>query len=237
MADIVAADVTNSIIAKLEFSQGGQSKKQLLVICEVTVDPGTTDAYPTGGIPLTNLFTAGEAADTGLDPAKPIRGVASEAKIDNAVTTMASCRFHNGGTTAADQKLVISVAGVSKRAAIRTSLSGTGIAASDANTITDSGNGLATFVVGEPLLVSGFTGTAANNQVAVVDTVAAGTMDVFVATALTADAAGETVTIRSLWPNDFVWTEHANTDITATGMLAAGDRDIVVTLWLFGTER
>jgi hypothetical protein len=78
-------------------------------------------------------------------------------------------------------------------------ISATTISVSDANTIADSGSGLAALTVGTPIHVSGFT-NAANNGEFVVTVSAAGAIDVTKAdgsaAGLVAEVAGPTVVIR-----------------------------------------
>ena len=68
-------------------------------------------------------------------------------------------------------------------------------AAAAGNAIVDSANGLAGFRAGDIMDIAGFTGTAANNQKAVVAAVAAGTLNVITPTAFVNDAEGESVTL------------------------------------------
>ena len=82
------------------------------------------------------------------------------------------------------------------------------LAASDANpdTITDSGNGLAAagFLANDVVYISGFTGAgaAANLEFATIDAggVAVGSLTMVAGDALTADAAGEAVTVQTMKP-------------------------------------
>lgn len=75
-------------------------------------------------------------------------------------------------------------------------LTGITIAATDASTLTDSGNGMAVFTVGAWFKLSGFTGAGATTNAGYfkIEAKAAGSLTVSPAT-LTADAAGESVTI------------------------------------------
>lgn len=114
MADIAASDVTFSIFEKEIYNKPGDSRKRIRVTGELTVDPGTDDAYAAGGIPLTNLFTAGGQGYTGIDPAFPVHGICSLARYyDSAaattITPAALAFFNNAGTTAATQKLALYV--------------------------------------------------------------------------------------------------------------------------------
>ena len=82
-------------------------------------------------------------------------------------------------------------------------ITGTTISAAAADdSFNDSGNGFITagFSVGDRITVSGFTGTVANNDTYIIQTVAAGKITVILATGAAAanivdDAAGESVTI------------------------------------------
>ena len=109
MADIVAGDVTYSEIYKTILPVAGSTKGKIQIACRLTIDPGTTDFYPTGGIPLTDLFTAGNVKDTGIDVTKPIFGIAGLARISDAQAPAAPAMFNNGGVTAASQTLVLYV--------------------------------------------------------------------------------------------------------------------------------
>lgn len=73
----------------------------------------------------------------------------------------------------------------------------TSIAFVDSNpdTITDSNNGLAGFSVGDRVKISGST---SNNKVVTVATVAAGTLTLIAGDSLTAEAAGDTVTLKDI---------------------------------------
>jgi len=70
-------------------------------------------------------------------------------------------------------------------------------AAASGNVISDSGNGLGSFAVGDMVLISGFTGSASNNGVARITAKAAGaiTIDGLI---LVNDSAGESVTIKEM---------------------------------------
>jgi hypothetical protein len=113
MADIAAADVSAVILWRAHAGklQNRGQRTMIDVAVKITVDPGTTDAYPTGGIPLTNLFTTGNASDTGLDVNLPIvemtRG--GYAQISDALFPATPAFFYNGGVTAASQTLVLGV--------------------------------------------------------------------------------------------------------------------------------
>ncbi len=239
MADIVADDVTTTILFRSFAGKTVNQGNQLLmdVAVEWNIEPGTTDTYPTGGIPLTNCFTSGNAKELGFDLKKPIVEVGrSIARIDTGVTLGAVGMFYNGGTAATDQKLVLFKQ--TTAAAARVSVSGTTLAAvNSGNVITDSGNGLAVFRVGEPILISGFTGTAANNQVGVISAVAAGQISVTTAVAFVNDAAGETVTLTSLWPADGGLAQMGNVDVTGAQGILGADEEIVYRTVLRGFKR
>lgn len=240
MADIAAADVSAKILYQKPYAPDSEqptNEPLIHVRVGITIDPGTTDAYPTGGIPLTNLFTSGNASDTKLDTNRKIihKGAANLRASASVLTPSLPCFFHQGGSAAADQKLIL----CASQAVLgpRLVVSGTTLAAAaSGNVITDSGNGLAGFKVGEPILISGFTGTAANNQVGVISAVAAGQISVTTAVAFVNDAAGETVTLTSLWPLPSAVVEYPNTDITLTNGIA-GDTDPYVEIDLIGFLR
>lgn len=103
MADIAAADVTWSQFHRVVTPQAGSDRKLIQVNGRITIDPGTTDAYPTGGIPLTNVFTD----FTGIDVTKPIIGQISLVRNNAGVALFIKGYFYNGGTTAATQTLVL----------------------------------------------------------------------------------------------------------------------------------
>lgn len=103
MADIAAADVTWSLIHRILTPQPGSDRVGVQAVGQITVDPGTADTYPTGGIPLTNVFTD----YTGIDVTKPILGVVSMVRNNAGVATFIKGYFYNGGTTAASQTLVL----------------------------------------------------------------------------------------------------------------------------------
>lgn len=111
MADIAAGDVTNVVLARRRVGFGSGGAVIVDVDCDVTIDPGTDDAYPTGGIPLTTLFTLanGQNIDTGLDTTQPIMeiGAPGYARISSGVTVGTPAMFFNGGTTPATQTLVL----------------------------------------------------------------------------------------------------------------------------------
>lgn len=239
MADIAAGDVTCKVVSRRKVGAAPYLDSNLMrveVDIELTIDPGTTDSYPTGGIPLTAAFTeaSGEHIDTGLDVTQPIREIGGgRARISTGATVTTPAFFFNGGVTAASQTLVL------QRAAALPSITGTGLAVASATSITDSGNGLVTagFKVGDIISCDGWTGAAGNNgQVARVTAVAAGALTL-AASGLTADAAGETVTIQVIYRPENADAEHANTDVTIAGDIAGGDADIIYRTTLVGFLR
>lgn len=113
MADIAAGDVTCKVLSRRKVGanpyQDGNLQR-VEVDIELTIDPGTSDAYPTGGIPLTAAFTeaSGEHIDTGLDVTQRIREEGGGyARISSGVTVTTPAFFYNGGVTAASQTLVL----------------------------------------------------------------------------------------------------------------------------------
>jgi hypothetical protein len=109
MAAITAGDVTAAIIDARALNPREPGAPNYSVVCELTIDPGTTDTYPTGGIPLTNQFDSTHAQFLGLDIRYPIRGIPTVARISDALAPMCPAYFYNGGTTAASQTLVLGV--------------------------------------------------------------------------------------------------------------------------------
>src|SRR5690349_4059286 len=113
MVDIAAAKVTAQVLSRRyagNADYGGTSSvgREMEVELLLTIDPGTTDAYPTGGIPLTTIFTEanGQEIDTGLDVAQQITPIGQpQMRISTGVTVLAPAIFHNGGQTAASQTL------------------------------------------------------------------------------------------------------------------------------------
>lgn len=235
MADIVAADVSAKILFRERLHTLGTGGQPLILVgVEITVDPGTTDTYPTGGIPLTNLFTTGNASDTWLDVLQPILEVGQGfCRIDTGVTISAKANFYSSAATAAGQVLVL------QRSAALPSITGTTIAVASATSITDSGNGLVTagFKVGDYVVADGFTGTAGNNGLVCRATVVAAGALTVAASGLTADAAGETVTLQTIYRPENAMAEHGNTDVTLGGDIAAGDEEIVYRTVLMGRLR
>lgn len=107
MAAIVAGDVSLVVWDKEFILKAGQDKRNIRIHGRLQIDPGTTDTYVTGGIPLTNLFTTGNGSYTGIDPAKPIMGVCGPARISDAVAPACAALYYDGGATAASQTLVL----------------------------------------------------------------------------------------------------------------------------------
>ena len=234
MADIVAADVTS----KNDWLIIGPDSKQpvrqarILVRCKITVDPGTTDAYPTGGIPLTVLFTSGTSNDSKLDINQPIMWLNSGAYMQAAAATFTPAfpvKYEQGSTPATNVLRLRRDSNSMPDALI----SGATLAVSS-NTITDSASGFvaAGFTTAMIIRVAGFSGTLANNQVVALTTVAAGTLTPTGGTWVN-DAAGEAVTIMGfLAPGQ----EFTNVDVTGI-TLFNGDTDPYVELWLMGMLR
>lgn len=114
MAAIVAGDTTATILFREKLSGIARGNETLIVVgVEITIDPGTTDTYPTGGILLTNLFTTGNASDTWLDTTRPIMALGStilryyDSAAPTTLTPACPAAFYNGGSTAATQTLVV----------------------------------------------------------------------------------------------------------------------------------
>lgn len=112
MANIVAADVSAKILSKTPVYEGtfpGSPRRLMMVTVGITVDPGTTDAYPTGGIPLDNLFTKDNASDTGLDTNETIIqvGPALLRAAEGTLTPALPAYFYKGGVAASDCTLVV----------------------------------------------------------------------------------------------------------------------------------
>lgn len=110
MADIAVADVTAKILYRKPYAPDSEqptNEPLIHVRVGITVDPGTDDAYPTGGIPLDNLFTAGNASDTKLDVTKPIyqKGIGLMRAAAATFTPVMPAFYHQAGATAATQKL------------------------------------------------------------------------------------------------------------------------------------
>lgn len=239
MAAITAGDVTAAIIDARALTPREPGAPNYSVVCELTIDPGTSDTYVTGGIPLTNQFDSTHAQFLGLDVRYPIRGICSEARISDALSPACGAYFYNGGTTAAAQTLVLrrDNNGQQSGDASATISAGTIAAVNSGNVLTDSGNGFVTagFKVGDVVAISGFTGTAGNNQVGILTAVAAGSMSILTPVALVNDSAGETVTITAYRP--LMRSEYGAVDVTLTGGIAEGDKDIKVTMILYGTQK
>ncbi len=111
MVAIAAGDVTAAILYRTHVgkTQNRGQRTMIDVALKITIDPGTDDTYPTGGIPLTNLFTTGNASDTGLDVSMPIIEMTQGgfARISDALAPATPAAFYNGGATAATQTLVL----------------------------------------------------------------------------------------------------------------------------------
>lgn len=107
MAAIVADDVTGIVLDRRILQPREPGAPNYRVIVELTIDPGTTDTYPTGGIPLTNQFTSTHAQFLNLDITKTIRGICTNARISDALAPACPAAFYNGGATAAAQTLVL----------------------------------------------------------------------------------------------------------------------------------
>lgn len=84
--------------------------------------------------------------------------------------------------------------GVARGSAI--AVSGTGIAVGSSTTITDTGNGLAVFAVGQWIKITGFSTAANNGWHGPITTVAAGTLTLS-AGGLTIEAAGNSVALKT----------------------------------------
>jgi len=109
MADIdTTDDVSAKIILKRVTALPQEQKGMIECVVEVTINPGTADAYPTGGISLYNLFTADTTSDTGIDPTKPVYGMAGI--FTPTGTSQAKgllCNFADTAATAVGKKLVV----------------------------------------------------------------------------------------------------------------------------------
>lgn len=238
MAAIVAADVTSKNQWYMTAdSKQGVLQPTVLVLCKITVDPGTDDTYPSGGIPLTALFTAADASDTKLDFNLPIKQIGS-AQIQAAAATFSpsfSAKFEQGSTAAANVLRIRRPTG--KLAPSAATITGTTLAVASGN-ITDSGNGLVTagFVAGDIVSITGFTGATTNNTWAVVTTVAAGTLTLAnPAVPFTNDAAGESVTVTALRATAG-FEELPLIDVTGATIFN-GDTDPYVEIMLLGQLR
>ena len=109
MADIAAADTSAVILERFIVPTFTAGPPLLIVVAKITIDPGSSDAYPTGGIILSPLFTTGNASDTWLDTNQPITALGPVILRCAAatLTPLNSALFYNGGTTAAAQTLVL----------------------------------------------------------------------------------------------------------------------------------
>ena len=107
MADLDKDDVTSQIIEKRYWTRPGQTKRGLFVAVKLTIDFGTgSDEYRVAtGIPLTNLFTSGNASDIGMDPAQAVSGVASLCINNNSLESAFACGFVDEAATAAGKTL------------------------------------------------------------------------------------------------------------------------------------
>ena len=241
MADIAAADVTATYFSNRVYSGMPSQVVALRVTARITVDPGTTDAYPTGGIPLSALF-AGDlgALDCLLDPAFDIiqEGSAMLRKSITDFSIAFPATFIKTGTTAADCKLMVMRGGVPIGGAARTTYTAATISAANADSsINDSANAFPLFGVGEPLLITGFTGTLTNNEVGrVVTSTVSKIVLAKAGAAFVDDAAGESVSVSSLWATGSSFGEFPNSDITGDAGFA-GDTDPYIELTLVGTPR
>lgn len=107
MADLAAGDVTAQIIETRYFTRPGQAKRGMFVAVKLTIDFGTgSDEYRVAtGIPLTNLFTAGQTYYIGMDPAEYVCGVASMCVTSNSYELAFACNFADEARTAAGKTL------------------------------------------------------------------------------------------------------------------------------------
>lgn len=239
MAAIVAADVSAKILYRQLYAPDSvQPAIQPIIVVGVgiTVDPGTDKTYPSGGIPLDNLFTSGNASDTKLDIKQPIYQI-RDAQMQAAAATFSPsfpAKYEQGSTAATNVLRLRRPTG--KFNASAATITGTTLAVAS-STITDSGNGLVTagFQVGDLIVVSGFTGTAANNTWGILTAVAAGTLTAVWPVAMTNDAAGEPVTVTA-YRSGTGFEEFPLTDVTAAPLFN-GDTDPYVELWLLGRLR
>jgi hypothetical protein len=102
-----AAISTVECLQKRFTSRPGQDKRMVEVWLRMTVDCGADLEYVTGGMPLTELFTAGAANNTSIDPAEPVWGLSSHARLDGACTPAAQALFYDGAATAVGKTLVL----------------------------------------------------------------------------------------------------------------------------------
>lgn len=172
------------------------------VTAKIESTPGTFDA-PSGSTDgilverptyrLDPQNTQTEEVTGSLDPSAPIVG-GMQCQIDFSFYVKGS------GTpgVAPNFGKILKACGLAETVTLNT-ISGTGIAVADSNTITDSGNGFGPLTVGTVIYISGFS-TAANNGEFIVTVTAAGSIDVTKldgsAPGLTAEAAGATISIR-----------------------------------------
>lgn len=111
MADIAAGDVTAQILWREMLTSPQGARKPLITVgVRITIDPGSSDAYPTGGVPLTSLFgSAGGVSDTKIDPSQPVvaLGPGILRAAAGTLTPGLVCYHYDGGNTAASQTLVM----------------------------------------------------------------------------------------------------------------------------------
>lgn len=101
-------DVTAKIIDKTVTPIPHATKGRVQVVCQVTIDPGTADTYTTGGISLHMLFTAGTSSDVGIDPTRPVYGMASIfSPTGTAQAKGLLVNFADTAATALGKKLVV----------------------------------------------------------------------------------------------------------------------------------
>lgn len=115
MGAIVAADITAVPMYRVILGQPqNRGADTMMEVCmKVSVVTDVTDSdYVTGGLPLDNLFTAGNASDTGLDTSRPIFGKVLSGALfkgdptsDAGVTNSMPAAFRNKATGASGQKL------------------------------------------------------------------------------------------------------------------------------------
>ena len=112
MTDIVAGDVSARILRRSMVnpasSEAEAGQPWVNAVVDIVIDISTNADVPSGGIPLTNLFTASNANDTGLDPAQPIYTSGLVSMVSDATeTTRLPCEFLQSGATAATQVLAV----------------------------------------------------------------------------------------------------------------------------------
>lgn len=179
----MANTVAFSRITNEEINFFGSQRRRFVTL--TLVSDGT--AYADGGIADATNFGVNFALKLDF---KKIKRVIPVTALRTSDFELAFARFEVDLT---NRKLVLYREG-------GVSITGTTIAVASATSITDSANGLLTagFRAGDLISCDGFTGTAGNNgQVARVTVAAAGALTL-AASGLTADAAGETVTITKV---------------------------------------